>query len=84
MMNTMIIIEKLISGKLAKLVLLKDNVTLKVVYEDKCLYTVGDYAYANLCSCNMCEHFLDAVVEGYVDKKKREEEFSAIVKELGW
>lgn len=78
-----VILEKMIEGKSAQL-LLDENKVVNVVY-DKILLSSNEGSTFNILeSNNMLEDYLDMLVESYLKDKRSDEEFEEVCKNLDW
>ena len=78
-----VILEKMIEGKSAQL-LLDENKVVNVVY-DKILLSRNEGNTFNILESNdMLEDYLDMLVESYLKDKRSDEEFKEVCKNLDW
>ena len=77
-----IIVEKIIEGKTAQLVLSDNELTVKVIYDGKCIDESNEATWANLKDSGLEEGYLNIYVETYLDSKIVDEEFEALKEEL--
>lgn len=78
-----VILEKMIEGKSAQL-LLDENKVVNVVY-DKILLSRNEGNTFNILESNdMLEDYLDMLVESYLKDKRNDEEFEEVCKNLDW
>lgn len=78
-----VILEKMIEGKSAQL-LLDENKVVNVVYDKILLSSNKGNTFNILESNNMLEDYLDMLVESYLKDKRSDEEFEEVCKNLDW
>lgn len=78
-----VILEKMIEGKSAQL-LLDENKVVNVVYDKILLSSNEGNTFNILESNNMLEDYLDMLVESYLKDKRSDEEFEEVCKNLDW
>ena len=79
-----IVLEKVIDNKLAQLVLLNDNSTVKVLYNGVCIDSSEGNTWNNMKDEDLLDSYLDLIVESYLTKARDSEEFNNLCEELGW
>lgn len=79
-----IIIEKIIEGKTAQLVLSDNELTVKVIYDGKCIDESNEATWANLKDSGLEEGYLNIYVETYLESRVKDKEFDEKLKEAGW
>jgi hypothetical protein len=80
-----VIMEKTINSKLAQLVLCDDNITVKTLYDGKCIDSNDGNTYNNIKDEKWIqEAFIDSAVQEILHKTEVDTELDEMLKEIGW
>jgi hypothetical protein len=79
-----VLMKKVINNKLAQLVLCDDKVTVKTLYDGKCIDSSAGNTYNNIKDEKWIqEAFIDFAVQEVIKKETKDPIFEAMIKELG-